>query len=248
MASVYWSRWVKSARPDVVPQIQPLKILIKEPQPILQLINRQADYMNMSGSSCPAVVEFLRDVYVIRAAFDFELRLNEYKNDMLYFGPKVSSNAGVELGYSRSKLTKDKPFTFTSSPDYIFYSNEDVVIEVLPLMLITSNSAKNIAIVPGSFNIGKWIRPLDFTFDVLDVNTPTVIKEGDPLFCIRFRAADGKKIKLEHREVTKEIEDAADTCVNLKMFKKRLPLAASYEIVKDYIRKLSFMKRCPWHK
>ena len=105
--------------------------MTKEPEPILKLINRKADYMNMNGSSCPAVVEFLRDVYVVRAPFNFELTINE-NGSYKFEGPDVPFQIKKDLGYSRTPFSKDKPFTFTTAPNYLIYSNDDVVMECLP--------------------------------------------------------------------------------------------------------------------
>jgi hypothetical protein len=255
--TVYWSPWVKTIRPEMKPLIEPLKVLIKDPVPILKLINKDADYMYMEGplgkgSSCPAVVDFLSQIYVIRAAFDFELRLNEYGDAIKHTGPKLSNDGSTNniIGFSRSPFSWDRPYCFTSPPGYVFYADGDVDVEVLPLMLINSDATKNIATVPASFNIGKWIRPLDFTFDILDPNVPVIIKEDDPIFCVRLRSNTGKKIKLEKKELTQEIDDAVSLCVNLKEYKTRLPLAKGYSLVKNYISKLSFKKKgkCPFHR
>ena len=72
-------------------------------------------------------------------------------------------------------------------PVYILTESNDLEISQLPAYFHANEFTKNTITIPGTFNVGKWPRPLDFSFCLLD---KIEIKEGDPLYYIKFNTKE----------------------------------------------------------
>ena len=126
-------------------------------------------------------------------------------------------------------------------PHLLFWSDSSVLIESFPALFDTeSQVGQKIKTIPGIFNIGKWYRSVDFTFEALTSNLPVIIKRGDPLFCIRLTPDKKDKIILEQTEITNQMKDLMYGFTGIKRVKKFLSLIKLYDIAKpiiDFYRK-----------
>ena len=127
------------------------------------------------------------------------------------------------------------PILFSISICYVFFSNESVEIEVQDVPLITSESNKNLKLVPGRFNISKWLRPIEFAVEVIDDTKPITIKTGDPLFMVTFTTPKDKPVKLTRRIETPEISTAFVAFTRLKEIRPNLKLSECYDLANNFI-------------
>ena len=121
------------------------------------------------------------------------------------------------------------------SPVYVFYAKESVEMEVLPVFLLDSPSLENTLFIAGSYDIGKWIRPIDFSFYAKDNSKPINIKRGDPLFFVRFKTKEDEKITLERVEQSQELLTMIAACIKVKYKVKNISLSDLYKLAKSYI-------------
>lgn len=68
-----------------------------------------------------------------------------------------------------------------------FFSEESLTMQITPPFFSDSSFSKDASIIPGSFDIGRWFRPVPADFQVWgnDVDKLT-LKSNDPLFYARF--------------------------------------------------------------
>jgi len=112
-----------------------------------------------------------------------------------------------------------------------------------------NNSVSNLMSIPGTFNISKWIRCIDFSAEIKDEKKPVKIKKGDVLFYVRFKTKDDSKVELERVPYTVELKYATTACFSVKNHIKNLPLKILYKMAEPFLSKLSFRKqpkKCPF--
>jgi len=94
---------------------------------------------------------------------------------------------------------------------YMFFADEPVWIEVYPPFL--HGEVKNTRFINGTFDIYNWHRPVDFTFEILNDKKPIKIKEGQPLFYIKFISNKlNDDFELQRLEWNEELNKAHNRC------------------------------------
>jgi hypothetical protein len=94
---------------------------------------------------------------------------------------------------------------------------------------------KKVKIIPGRFDISKWIRPVEWACEVPNDIDVLPITEGDPIFCVRFVTENNALVKLTRVQQTDELLSMSRACTGVKVFKPGLKLPQAYELAKDYI-------------
>lgn len=183
---------------------------------------------------CPAVSDYLRNMYVIRCPYDLTLDIDvktcsiyirgsdEQYYDQIFF----DSNMVLRATPNR----QDPPnLHFLPKALYLTDSKKPVKLTMLPWFF----KKNDIALVPGSFDITKWIRPIEPAFEVYESGT-YVFKRGEPLHCIHFETADNK-VEIERGVFTEEMREAWLACTNFKKFVPGYNLKTVYKIAEDYL-------------
>lgn len=189
---------------------------------------------------CSAVREYMKNVFVIRAPVDYTLHIDAEGRCSTSDHTKEFFDATVT-----PRSLGSGPRTLSLEWMYLFYANESVVIEALPPMFEHGALTSDIRPIPGCFDIGKWIRPVAFAFEVLDGVSEIHIKRGDPLLYVRF--ATDKKVKLVRVEQDERLTNVVDTCVDGARFFPGRSLSWLYELAAPVIKKFKGSK-CPFRR
>jgi hypothetical protein len=238
-STVFWTPYYNNqSGTNVDKRMQSIQILYKEPIPFYSYLSskRNSEYMK-----CPALIDFCRNTYVITAPFDFSISF-DMKNQKVYssISQQYYDNLIIPRGHDTTEID---PLLITLPPVYVFYSHQNIVMESMSLFILNNDSIDNVNLIPGKFNIQKWIRPIDFTIEIKDTNKDVKIKEGDPLFCIRFTDIENNsKINLERTEFTEKLQDIIFSCVHIKDISPNLSLKRCYELSKKYLNFLRSKK------
>jgi hypothetical protein len=201
-----------------------------EPEPAFKyLINTrgQTDYLR-----CPGLTNYLKNTFIIRSPYDLTIIVDTEGNVTTdRFGQDFfNQNISVRLPPG----PKDN-LIIQSFPKYLFVSasKKPVVVSVIPWMF----KANPFGIVPGSFDITQWIRPVNLAMEVYQPG-PIVFKRGEPLYAVRFEVDD--TVTLERGEYTQDIAKAMVSCLNVQNYVTGLNLKSLYQAGKHYI---TMMKR-----
>ena len=226
MATVYWSALTHKDNKAVMHEIN---IIVSEPKPLSkELIQTHKDLLLLK---CPSMQDFCRNTYVVTAPMSGTIFVN---NDNGVFNMRTEGHGWDQEFYNNFCFIRPDG-TIALPPSLIFYTEESLEMEVLPVFLLNSPSVENTMFVPASLDIGKWIRPVDFSFIVKDFTKPIVINRGDPLFFIKFKPLNEEKIVLERVEYSAKLERMVHACTRVKQRLKKLTLPALYEISKSYV-------------
>jgi hypothetical protein len=217
--------------------------LLLDPEKLSQNIKEEIkgdDYLK-----CPAFLEYIKNVYVIKAPLDLDLVVKYLPNgektistlqyDQLFFDSVVMS-----------RLNQSKDSMLSINFSYCFFSDKPVLVESLPAFMHKTELVKNIICIPATFDISKWIRPIDFTFKIIDDTKTISFKKGDPLFYIRFHTDD--KIVMEKIVESEELKKLKTACLQLKRVIPNNTLQKNYEYAKDFLQlvKRKVFKKCPF--
>jgi len=210
------------------PRDQWAHVLIGEP-PALSLevarTRKGAQYL-----PCPSFVDYCRNTFVVRSPIDLSVRIRRdtywvsvldkdqffYDNFMVARVPEKDSS---------------NPLLLTMPPHILFYTEgkQSVMVESMPAFLADVPRLRGLSLVPGQFDVSKWVRAVDYTVEVPDDISEIEIREGDPLFYVRFTTADGSPVKLERGVLTDSIVTAARACANVKHVAKNKKLPELYQ-------------------
>ena len=237
MNKVYWTI------PDY--GVDALQIIFSEPESLfrhLQDTRRGNEHLK-----CPAFQDYVKNTFVIRAPFDFEIAVDQVTGNLQVTG--IPEDVGTKFIVNRiDEIGPGNPYIVTAPPVYLFYATNDTQIESIhPSMEITA-STSNIMLIPGTYNIARWIRPVDFTFEIRDYTKPVTVRRGEVLFYVKFKTPNDDKIELERVPFTRELESAMRSCYNVKQLVKNQPLRSLYSMASSFIKTLSFnrVKKCPF--
>jgi hypothetical protein len=115
--------------------------------------------------------------------------------------------------------------------------DENNEIKIVFLNERTTNTAAGIthqaphmqygAIVPGSFDIGKWYRPIISEFNLWEGNNKFHIQAYEPLMYWEFFT--NKKVILKRYERTQKLYDITSSIVNFKLVKRGSNMLSRYK-------------------
>ena len=224
--------------------IEELQIVFFEPESLIKHL--QSTRKGTKHLKCPAFQDYIKNTFVIKAPFDTEITVNRNKG--------MIDVVGIPQDYTKfvvnriDEFTPENPYVISLFPAYMFYSNDDIHIESMPATMETNDSISNTMLIPGTYNISKWIRPVDFSFEVKDDNKKIKIKRGDVLFYVKFRTNDDSKIELERTPFTEELNKTMYSCFHVKKILPGLPLKTLYSMAESFMKTLSFKKpkKCPF--
>lgn len=218
MTTVYWSKFnlVKSINTN---------IFDLKPYPV------SSYYINNCGKpqdhsvnffSCPANKNYTENLFYIKNPLDFDIRINA--NNTVDSRSPASSLITSIRDFNENSLILDYFISIS------LFSEKELSVSVMPPFFLNT-PANDAHLIPGEFNIGSWIRPLNATYFVKNKDVDFVLKKDDPLFFIKFNTKD--KIKFKEFYFTDALTGIVDSAVGLKKFKRNVPMFELYHYFKQ---------------
>ena len=195
-------------------------------------------------AKCPAFVDYMKNMYELQAPYDIEFNIDENGTVVDYSTPSPNANKAVVF---RTPPDPNTNIVITLSFQYVFYSSEDVMVEELPPFADYTLMEQGVTVVPGTFNISKWVRPVEGAYEIRKGVRKVCIKTGTPLAYVRFITKNGESVVLKEVEDTDALREVVDNCVALKDVRPGLSLAESYAYAKEVVTRFLRPKRCPFH-
>ena len=222
-----------------------LQIIFFEPESLFKHI--QETRKGSLHLKCPAFQDYVKNTFVIKSPFDFAISVNRKNNSIDVEG--LPEKIGTKFIVNRvNDIGPLSPFAMSVPPVYLFYSNDDIMLESIHPFMEINDSVSNTMLVPGTYNISKWIRPIDFSFEVKDDNKKIRIKRGDVLFYVKFKTNDDSKVELKRVSMNEELTNVMGSCFGVKNIIPNLPLKTLYVMAESFMKTLSFRKpkKCPF--
>jgi hypothetical protein len=209
----------------------PFRILQEPLEPLLTSYKEGMASYDALGSvtSCPSMIRFMRNRFVIKAPVDITVYQNSEGIVVAY---NESSVAKELIGAFLTRTDMNDPYSPISQQtlqmldnDYLlFVSDTPLEMEITPPFLHNSPMFG----IAGSFDIGRWVRPVSFASIYLKGVDKTYIKRGDPIMYVKFMTEE--KVNLHRSYVNSKVLSITRQCVNLKKALPKQSLSKQYEL------------------
>jgi hypothetical protein len=214
-------RWVPYVNLDLEVNISYLP-----PEPAFSFYKKFRE--DSSVIRCPALAAYLKNTFIIQSPYEIVL---DYSKE----SKKITTDRYGQKFFDDNIMLKssaDSPSTLHLFPRYLFISDhkKPIYIEVLPICF----DSNNYKAIPGTFDITKWIRPVEYAIELPDTCKIKLNRE-DPLFMVKFTTEDNDTVILERGILTKELHEVTLACVTLKTYNPKLSLNKLYGMASEYI-------------
>jgi hypothetical protein len=142
--------------------------------------------------SCPSIRTALSNVYSIKSIYDYEFS---------FVNTVTLSDMYTQEFFDKHVITRNlSERLFSFSQEFIFFTDSPSLMITGNLMpyMERNNITKNCIPVPGSYDIGKWFRPVEFAF---------------------FMPEDIDTFKVEQGEIFQYVQFHTDEKINLIQFR-----------------------------
>jgi len=220
MKTVYWSPYFPT---EQYPAVQ---LLYDTPVPLLsELVDKRNKENNGDNwYQCHAFLSSIKNTFVLKLPFNVTFGID---SDLGVF-PIDGDTENMNF-VSRKQPSVVNAETFAIRGNWIFWSEE-------PLIMTSSPAYYHPPVfeghyVGGSFDIGKWFRPIEGACQ-LNPNVNTVsVKRNDPLAYVKFHTDE--PIKFKRFYLNSEIEELSRGCVNYKRHEPHKSLPYLYSKFTD---------------
>jgi hypothetical protein len=162
---------------------------------------------------CPAFIKQQKNLYALKFSFSYELYM-DVEND------KVKSDKYDQSFFDEFVYIRDIDNAMLSLPmSYVFIAENPVDMEYTSAYNVSNGFVDNTIIIPGSFDIGKWYRPLDLSFIVKDKNKKVTFNENDAYAFVNFHT--DKKVNLIRFDTTPQITELFNSILLSKFAKSK---------------------------
>jgi hypothetical protein len=183
-----------------------------EPISLYKKYIKKKSSINASLNLCPAFKDYMNNMFGLQSIFDYEFRLDENGFSLKDYDKDFFDKNIIV------RSLEDKVFSFTQY--HIFFTEEkslEMSCGIQPF-LEDNNITKRCSVIPGTMDIGKWFRGIDFAFVLKDEFNEFKIKEGEVFQYIKFNT--DSKIKLKQFNMNDKLLDYADLVLSAKAHRR----------------------------
>ena len=198
-------------------------MLFQQPDPLLQNVAKDRNKHNRYENyiDCPAFQNNVKNTFVVRNSIDMSIAIG---HDSILPADDASQDAAT---FWINKASSRNINVANFHLNYIFFS-EDLEISTCPAYLHDTDFQSKLTYIPGTFNIGKWFRPIEGAFEVKEPNAVLNLHNGDPMYYIKCHTDD--KIKFVRFDFTPKLYQMTMGCMNYKKLKLHSSLKFLYNL------------------
>lgn len=161
-------------------------------------------------TSCPAFRNLNDRSFNLLSPFNFKFH---WSKDNIKF--HKSLNKDFCKGFFTPRVFELGLFSIAFK-QYIFFSENNVSITTNNGILSNSDFSNKTNIIPGTFNISKWFRPIELAFIIRQPDTEINIQEGDVILNVTFDGDISEKIELKRFNFSNEMNEYIRFCTQQK--------------------------------
>jgi hypothetical protein len=150
-------------------------------------------------NSCPAFNSAIKNVYGLHSLYDYTV-------DLVTKTDAVSKDYDQKFFDSHFIVRDYEERFFSFVQGYVFFSDEPLTMRAYLSPFLENNEvSKRTYSIPGQFDIGRWIREIEFNFYLKPEYDKFIIKEDDIYTYLDFMT--DKKVKLKRFYLDHKISD-----------------------------------------
>lgn len=219
--------------PDGFGSIEGEEFLILDPVPVLKYYT---DNDGAAFKKCPAYLNYYKNTFVVCSPIDLEVQINKEENWANIVSPKDLPKKVFNPRFGEENDSPYSLFSLRLGRLLVTTKTENVFAEQVEPMLEWDRAA-DIRIISGNFNINKWVRPLECSFEQRSKNVTVKFKRGQPMYYVRFITPNPDDIVILNKiEITEELYKDSQRCVSLKSFRPGLSLNTLYDLRDKFLK------------
>lgn len=188
-------------------------------------------YNGSSSTKCPASRFFFQNIFSLNSTIDNEFYFPQgvlydaYNRDDMHFPLSVESQ--VRIGKSRENQM-DGYVNLEYNLSWFFFSDEDLTMRYSAPYFPAKSPIEGAMLASGSFNIGRWFRPVNLEYYVpLDAKKFSVL-EDEPLAFVHFET--DRPVVLHRFEMTKKLSHVVNEIVESDRYRFLRNLTNRYNL------------------
>ena len=189
----------------------------KTPEPIYKNFVKSPENKKNSLILCPATKNYMENIFSLKSIFSYDFKIDYTKNN----GDVATSMYDQKFfdNHVTVRSKEDKLFSFMQR--FCFYTEEKSLLMsagILPF-LEDNNITKRCVVIPGTFDIGRWFRQVEFAFYLKKDYDEFKIEEDEIYQYIKFHTDE--KIIFKQFRVNSKIQDLIYDIDYAKNFRKQ---------------------------
>ena len=211
--------WSTIYPPDVYADYN---MLYREPQLLLQeLVPDRGPDNPHDFFACPAFHLHMANTFVVRSTVDAHVGIVPEGFTAL---DERSKFTGQMFSYMHPTRKGFRTILFDHR--MLFFAEGPVTLATYPAFMHRGEVQAKLDYVPAAYDISKWLRPLQGTYEVREEVQSLRIRQDDPLYYVKFETTE--KIRLRRFQMTQELHGLAHGCVHYKLFRPQSSLSKVY--------------------
>jgi hypothetical protein len=162
--------------------------------------NKSKEKNLTSYFSCPAFKERSKNLFLIK---------NTIENNIDIVDGKLVSSSIDNVNIKHKESIENRPIVSIYYP-IIMFSEESLDVTVTPAYMHKTGYSEAGNVVMGSFNVGKWFRPINLDFMLYEKTAKFSFKDDEPLYYLDFQT--DKNIIFKKFKMTEEILKISNAC------------------------------------
>lgn len=234
--TVYWAPWIEGEYTQ--PERNRMGVnqwVYQEPQSVYRdILSKKSDQkITKNFFQCPATRDALQNIYVIRCPFETEAEVilkedgavDKIKQDWAKDSPDLLSQMPIQLAHAPSK---ENELLLVVDFSRVFFCEESLLMRMTAPWFHEAPHLQYGAAVPGMYDIGHWIRPVNFEVNLWQGQTKLKYEEDEPMGYLEF--ATDKKINFQRFEATPKLKSITADAISIRNKKTSNSLIKRYQV------------------
>jgi hypothetical protein len=214
---VYWSTIYPM---DVYPDYH---MLYKEPDLLFKSLLPDRDTDNPGDFfACPAFQDLADNMFVARNTLSGDVGIRGEQ-----FVPLTDKSQVTAQFFQWWPNSRKQYRVLNFDHRLLFFSEKPLTMATCPAYMHRTDWQTKLGYVPASYDISRWLRPLQGTFELMPGVQDLHVREDDPMYYIKFHTDE--PVRLRRFKMTPEIHGVAHGCVHYKMFRPQSSLRRVYD-------------------
>lgn len=220
MKTIYWSPFFPS---EQYPSVQ---MMYEKPDSLLSdLTTRRNKAANGDNwFQCHAFLASVKNTFILRLPFSASFGL-DYELGVIPIDTNLENMKFIVL--KQPSVTNE--ITFAIRGNWIFWSEESLPMITTPAFY--HPKVFDGFYVGGSFDIGKWFRPIEGAIQLDNKSKTVAVKRNDPIAYVKFETKE--QVELKRFYLTKELEELSWGCIKYKQYEPHKTLPFLYSKLKE---------------
>jgi hypothetical protein len=197
----------------------------KTPESIYKNFSKDVKNHEKDLFLCPAIKDYMKNIFSLQSLYSYDFRVSDSEKEKQVITDTYDQKFFNDHVIVRS--IENQLFSFLER--FVFFTEEKSLpmsVGITPF-LEDNNITKRCNVIPGTFDIGKWFRQIEFVFYLKKDFNEFKIEENEIFQYIKFHT--NEKIIFKQFRINKEIQDFIHDFDSAKDFRKLKP-----RVLQDY--------------